>query len=100
MKDSPNTLKYWQKREIQEDCIKFLISELSSAHTTTKMRELLKTLLTPKELADIALRLEIIKMLERGISHRGIASELKVSVSKVTRLSQTLPQVDPKDYAY
>ncbi|MBT3538518.1 winged helix-turn-helix transcriptional regulator [Candidatus Parcubacteria bacterium] len=52
--------------------------------------EFLKDLLTPSEYRDIVTRLQIVKMLDEGISQRDIAKRLGVSISKVTRGSREL----------
>ena len=53
----------------------------------------LEDILSPKELIDIANRWQIVKQLDKGISQRNIVSNLKVSISKVTRGSREL--LDP-----
>ncbi|PLX26102.1 transcriptional regulator [Candidatus Parcubacteria bacterium] len=52
--------------------------------------EFLKDLLTPSEYKDIVTRLQIVKMLDAGVSQRDIAAKLGVSISKVTRGSREL----------
>ena len=49
------------------------------------MENLLLGILTPKELAEIPQRLQIVKMLKKGISHHEIAEKLGVGVATVTR---------------
>lgn len=50
----------------------------------------LKDLLTPDELNSVAERLQIFKLLVRGVPHRTISQKLKVSIAKVTRGSHAL----------
>ncbi len=58
---------------------------------TPKEAEVLITdLLTPAECADIAQRIQIVKMLLRGVPHRTISEKLGVSIAKVTRGSRAL----------
>ncbi len=55
-----------------------------------EMKDFLEGILTPKELTEIPNRLEIVKMLKRGISHHDIAGKLHVGVATVTRGSREL----------
>ncbi len=55
-----------------------------------EMVDFLKGILTPKELIEIPNRLQIVKMLKRGISHHDIAGKLHVGVATVTRGSREL----------
>ena len=50
----------------------------------------LKDILTPRELASVVERWQIIKRLARGKPHRRISKELKVSIDKVTRGAKAL----------
>lgn len=52
--------------------------------------DFLKGLLTPKELEEIPKRLQIVKLLKRGVSQREIARKLKVSIATVSRGSNEL----------
>ena len=49
------------------------------------MREFLFDLLSPAEYRELAVRWQIIKLLEKKIAHREIAKKLKVSVATVSR---------------
>lgn len=51
---------------------------------------LLTDFLTPGERADIAQRIEIVKMLLKGVPHRTISKKLRVSIAKITRGSRAL----------
>ena len=55
-----------------------------------ELHEVLCTLLTPPEREKIALRWKLVCMLEGGITQRAIASELGVSLCKITRGSHEL----------
>lgn len=54
------------------------------------MTEFLKGILTPKEIDELASRLQIVKMLKKGIPHQEIARRLEVGVATVTRGSREL----------
>ncbi len=54
------------------------------------IHELLFDLLSPAEYKELAVRWQIVKMLENKVPHREIAKELKVSVATVTRGSREL----------
>ncbi|MBP6945396.1 helix-turn-helix domain-containing protein [Patescibacteria group bacterium] len=58
------------------------------------LKSLLEDILTPAEIDDLAQRWRIIKALHKNIPQRTIASELGVSLSKVTRGSRVL--LNPK----
>jgi TrpR family trp operon transcriptional repressor len=54
------------------------------------MEDLLRCLLTANELKEITGRWELVKLLDRGMSQRRIASELSMSLCKITRGSKEL----------
>ncbi len=70
------------------------VEELTKAFLTQKsyseMLEFLKGILTPKEIHELASRLQIVKMLKKGIPHQKIAKRLEVGVATVTRGSREL----------
>lgn len=69
------------------------ISDLASLLTSLEPEDaarLLKELLTPAELHDVALRFESLKLLSRGRTQREIAAELGISLCKITRGSRVL----------
>lgn len=67
-----------------------LIGLLLETKTENKMQELLKSLLTISELDEISCRLQIIKLLKKGMSQREIAEKLKVGIATVTRGSNEI----------
>jgi TrpR family transcriptional regulator, trp operon repressor len=67
-----------------------LVSLVLSLKTEADVEDFLKGILTPKELAEITQRLEIIKLLKQGVPHRQIAEQLGVGVATVTRGSKEL----------
>lgn len=70
------------------------LRELSALFTRLRTEReslaFLRDILTPNELADIAERWQIIKLLQKGIPQREISAKLKVSIAKVTRGSHAL----------
>ena len=54
------------------------------------MEDFLKGILTPQEIEQLSLRLEIVKRLKRGEPQRKIAEDLKVGIATVTRGSREL----------
>lgn len=58
--------------------------------TKEQMVDLLKGILTPKELDQISTRLKIVKMLKKGISQHIIAENLGVGIATVTRGSREI----------
>lgn len=69
-----------------EDFIKVLLE----VRRKEEMRDFLYGILTPKELMEIPNRLQIVKMLKKGISHHDIAGKLHVGVATVTRGSREI----------
>lgn len=63
---------------------------LMKIHEKEDMPALLRDLLTPSELQSVIERVQIFKMIKKGIPHRTISQKLKVSISKVTRGSHAL----------
>ena len=70
------------------------VNELAQALTEIAdiqvARDFLSNLLTPGEVDELALRLQIIKSLKAGISQRQIAKNLNVSIATVSRGSREL----------
>lgn len=75
--------------------IKDLADVFSRIKNTEMAENILKNILTPKELDEIAKRLQIFKMLKAGISQRDIAKKLKVSIGTVSRGSRELQYGPP-----
>ncbi len=67
-----------------------LVSAFLKARTQGEMDNLLKGILTPRELEEITNRLQIVKMLKKGVSQQKIAEKLKVGVATVTRGSREI----------
>lgn len=70
------------------------INELADAVAEIKGRQeakdFLKNILTPVELEEIVKRLQIIKLLKKGMPQREIAKKLDVSIGTITRGSREL----------
>lgn len=75
------------------------ISQLAELITAIKDKKtalnFLQNILTPRELEEIAQRLQIFKMLARGVAQRVIAEKLEVSIGTVSRGSRELQYGPP-----
>jgi len=58
--------------------------------TKAEMLDFLFGILTPKELEELTTRLQIVKLLKKGLPHQEIARRLEVGVATVTRGSREL----------
>ena len=67
-----------------------LIDLLLSIKTRDGMEDFLLGILTPKELKEIPTRLQIVKMLKKGVSQHKIAEKLGIGVATVTRGSKEI----------
>jgi len=54
------------------------------------MQKLFKEIFTPAEIQDVALRWRLMEMLHKGVPQRKIASDLGISLCKITRGSKIL----------
>ena len=63
---------------------------LLSVRDMDQMENFLLGILTPQELDDIPMRLEIVMLLKKGIPHQEIAKKLGVGVATVTRGSREI----------
>ncbi|MDO8741596.1 MAG: Trp family transcriptional regulator [Candidatus Roizmanbacteria bacterium] len=70
------------------------VGELVEAFLKNKsgveMLDFLKGILTPSELDELTTRLQIVKLLKKGLPHQEIARRLEVGVATVTRGSREL----------
>ena len=66
------------------------VEELLKIDTKEKMIDFLHGILTPKEMEEIPIRLQIVKMLKAGVPQHEIAGKLGVGVATVTRGSKEL----------
>jgi TrpR family transcriptional regulator, trp operon repressor len=67
-----------------------LIKIILKIQTKEKMYDFLRGILTPKELIELPNRLQIVKMLKKGVSQHDIAEKLRVGVATVTRGSHEI----------
>lgn len=67
-----------------------LIEELLKIKNPAIMKNFLVGLLTPQELEEIPTRVQIIKMLKKGVLQHEIAKKLKIGVATVTRGSNEI----------
>lgn len=74
-----------------------LVQTLAAFSDHKQLRKFLEAILTPKELDEIPKRLQIIKMLKKGVAQRDISAKLKVGVATITRGSKELQQGNFKD---
>ena len=72
------------------DSFKTLVKKLASIRGEAEMEEFLLSILTPHELKSIPQRLEIVRMLKKGLPQRLIAEKLGVGIATVTRGSREL----------
>lgn len=75
---------------IKNDRLKNLIDMFLSIKTKAYMKDFILGILTPRELEEISMRLQIIKMLKRGVPQHEIAKKLNVGVATVTRGSKEI----------
>ncbi len=61
---------------------------------TSELESLLKAILTPKELKEVAKRLDIMTMIMENFPQREIAKHLKVGLSTVSRGAEVVRQLE------
>ncbi len=67
-----------------------LIEAFLSVKPAKEMKDFLRGILTPRELEEITNRLQIVKMLKKGLAQEEIAGRLHVGVATVTRGSREI----------
>ncbi len=77
-------------REKENKQLEEFIDFLLKIESKSEMKVFLEGILTPKELIELPHRLEIIKLLKKGISQHEIAGKLGVGVATVGRGSKEL----------
>lgn len=65
--------------------LSILIEVFQKANTKEKLENLLKGLLTPAEREEFAQRIEIVKLLKKGIGQHEVAKKLNTGVATVSR---------------
>jgi TrpR family transcriptional regulator, trp operon repressor len=67
-----------------------LISTLLNLKSKKEIQNFLEGILTPQELEQIPIRLQIVKMLKTGVAQREISQKLGVGIATVTRGAKEL----------
>ncbi len=75
---------------VQDKNLLELIKVIRNLKSDSELQEFFKGILTPKELLEIPLRLQIVKQLKQGKSQREIVESLGVGIATVTRGSKEL----------
>jgi TrpR family trp operon transcriptional repressor len=78
------------KKDREDKELNEFMDELMKMDTKEKMRDFLEGILTPKELVEIPNRLEIVRLLKKGVGQHEIAGKLGVGVATVERGSKEL----------
>lgn len=79
-----------EKYSPKNDKEKFLAKAFLKLKTEQEMANFLRDLLTIKEIEEFANRLEMAKLLKKGMSYKAIAKKMKVSTTTVTRVAHWL----------
>jgi len=74
--------------------IKEISKILSKIDSSKTIEEFLFSILTPNEVKNISSRWEIVKRIEKGLSQRKIATDLHLSLCKITRGSRELKKTN------
>ncbi|MEM9160655.1 MAG: Trp family transcriptional regulator [Verrucomicrobiota bacterium] len=67
-----------------------LVKKIHSLNSESAVESFLDTILTDREMEEIVHRLQIIKLLKKGVSQREIVAKLGVGIATVTRGSKAL----------
>jgi len=67
-----------------------IIEVFTNIDSNDDMRQLFNEVLTPKEIADLVLRWQLLKELNAGETQRSIAARHHISLCKITRGSKLL----------
>lgn len=70
---------------MQDKNITILVEALLKANSAKKMENLLRGLLTPKEIEEFAERIRIVQLLKKNVAQHTIAEKLGVGVATVSR---------------
>lgn len=73
---------------------KDLVKTMTSIKDAATFESFLRNILTPAELEEIAKRLQIVKLLIKGVPQREVAQKLGVSMGTVSRGSRELKYGD------
>lgn len=75
-----------------EEAFADFADQLARIRDLDTMRDLLNGMLTPQERRKLALRWQILQLLQQGMSQRAIAKELGISLCNITRGSRELKE--------
>ena len=70
--------------------IREIASVLARIDDTALVEDYLVSILTPRELREVARRWELVKLLDKGVSQRTVSRRLGMSLCKITRGSREL----------
>jgi len=70
--------------------IREIASVLARLEDAALVEDFLESILTPREVSEVARRWELVKLLDQGVSQRTVARRLGMSLCKITRGSREL----------
>lgn len=83
-------------KPFNEEAFKELVRTLAACSDENLIKGFLESLLTEKEVAEVANRWALVRLLDGGMSQRNISKELGLSLCNITRGSKELK----KDHSY
>lgn len=75
---------------METESVERLFAVLSSLNSKEEVRQLLEDLCTVKEILDMAQRLDVAVLLEKGVNYQTISQEVNVSTATISRVSKCL----------
>ncbi len=78
-------MDYWREKEINK-----LIQVIAKTNSDKEVRVLFDRILTPREINDMAKRLEIVRLLDMGTSYLEIQDILRVSPTTIGRVANQI----------
>lgn len=81
---------YYYASTMKQTAIASIATIITRLSTQAEIEDFLAGILTPKEIEELALRIQIVKQLKAGISQREIATKLGVGIATVTRGSKEI----------
>lgn len=82
---------------MEKEILKKFVEQLQNCKDAKELEGFLSAILTPGELLEIPMRLEIVKMLKAGNTHRQISDKLGVGIATVARGSREIKMGNFKD---
>jgi len=79
-------------QKMTQEMLTALAAALVSITSAEEMERFLRELLTDSELRDVALRWELMRLLDQGVTQRKISEDMKISLCKITRGSRILKE--------